>query len=163
MQTLSPQDYFCRRGHIRLALDLLRDTMQVLIKDPSMESQEAREELAWLRGESTSCPIDVGTVFDSLRLSGWAQRFAEMAQQDPRAMAERLRELNLQLERYFDGDDYTYRSDLKLEPISSASPAPAGPAQLSLLDGADDQASLAHGFDEFEPAMETYAEMARVC
>lgn len=156
-----PQDYFCREGHVRLALDLLRDSVAVIAKDPKLETREAREELAWLRGDSEGCLLDVGPVYESLRISDWSKKFAEFAERDPAGLAERLRLVNLDIRKFIEGDEFMY-GDLGQPPIdekaASGSTGDIGHVdtrQAATVDGDSD--------GEIESTMNEYVERARMC
>ncbi|TXI24241.1 MAG: hypothetical protein E6Q67_03205 [Roseateles sp.] len=160
-----PQDYFCREGHVRLALDLLRDSVAVIAKDPNLESREAREELEWLRGNCEGCALDVGPVYESLRITGWAKKFAELAEQDPVGLSERLRLVNLDILSYIEGDEFMY-GDLGQPPIEKETKkVRLGAVALENvgLTGQVDPQPVSQHDDEIESSMAEYAERARMC
>ena len=159
------QDYFCREGHVRLALDLLRDSVEVIAKDPKLESREAREELEWLRGNCKGCLLDVGPVYESLRITSWARKFAEFAEQDPVGLSKRLRLVSLNIVNYIEGDEFMY-GDLGQPPIEKETKLPRlGAAALEkagLASQMDPQLVSQHD-DEIESSMTEYADRARMC
>lgn len=100
MQT---NDYFEQRGCLYLAKAMLHESVRAVASDPSLSRAETRHEVAWLRG-LTPAAVTAQEVFETLRIPGWADTFADLVITDPVAMSKRMYGLDQLLEQIADGE-----------------------------------------------------------
>lgn len=84
-QEVRERDYWRERGARELGRKLLLDCVQQIEADPELKLPETRMEVAWLRGESTSLPVDFDEVLQALGVTNAARRdlFALLALKQP--------------------------------------------------------------------------------